>query len=546
MPRNDANPRAIGPVELELFTHRLAAVAWEMGELLRRTAVSVNVKERLDFSCAVLDPAGRLVVNAPHIPVHLGALGPCVRRVREAVALGPGDAAVTNHPAFGGSHLPDVTVVTPVYGEGEPGAGRLEPGGGSRGEAAAVGSELLGYVASRAHHAEIGGSRPGSMPPDARRLAEEGVVIPPVKLLEGGRARWDEVRALLTGGPWPSRAVEENLADLAAALAANRRGAAALAALAAAHGRDLLARAMAAIGERAAAKLSAALAARPDGRLAARERLDDGTPLAVAIEIAGGRARIDFTGSGPVHPGNLNAPPAVARSAVLYALRLLVDEPLPLNEGLLAPVELVVPEGILDPPFPDDPGEAPAVVGGNVETSQRLVDTILRALGLAACSQGTMNNVLFGNDRFGYYETVCGGTGAGPGFAGADAVHSHMTNTRITDPEVLERRYPVRLARFAIRRGSGGAGRFRGGDGAVREIEFLEPVDVSVLTQHRVEAPYGVAGGEPGARGRQRLLRAAGEAVELASIDGCSAGPGDRLVVETPGGGGWGAPEEAP
>jgi 5-oxoprolinase (ATP-hydrolysing) len=522
-----ARPGAIGPVELELFTHRLAAVAWEMGELLRRTAVSVNVKERLDFSCAVLDPDGRLVVNAPHIPVHLGALGPCVRRVREKVALAPGDAVVTNHPAFGGSHLPDVTVVTPVYGEPES-------------EAAAP--PLLGYVASRAHHAEIGGSRPGSMPPDARRLADEGVVIPPVKLLDRGCARWDAVRALLAGGPWPSRAVEENLADLAAALAANRRGAAALAALAATHGRDVLARAMAAIGERAAAKLSAALAARPDGRLAARERLDDGTPLAVAIEIAGGRARIDFTGSGAVHPGNLNAPPAVARSAVLYALRLLVDEPLPLNEGLLAPVELVLPEGILNPPFPDDPAEAPAVVGGNVETSQRLVDTILRALGLAACSQGTMNNVLFGNDRFGYYETVCGGTGAGPEFDGADAVHSHMTNTRITDPEVLERRYPVRLRRFAIRRGSGGAGRRRGGDGALREIEFLEPVEVSVLTQHRVESPYGMAGGKPGARGRQRLIRAGGEEVELASIDGCSAGPGDRLVVETPGGGGWGAP----
>jgi 5-oxoprolinase (ATP-hydrolysing) len=523
-----ARPGAIGPVELELFTHRLAAVAWEMGELLRRTAVSVNVKERLDFSCAVLDPDGRLVVNAPHIPVHLGALGPCVRRVREAMALAPGDAVVTNHPAFGGSHLPDVTVISPVYGEPGGGAGAAPP--------------LLGYVASRAHHAEIGGTRPGSMPPDARRLADEGVVIPPVKLLDRGRARWDAVRALLAGGPWPSRAVEENLADLAAALAANRRGAAALAALAAVHGRDLLARAMAAIGERAAAKLSAALAARPDGRLAARERLDDGTPLAVAIEIAGGRARIDFTGSGAVHPGNLNAPPAVARSAVLYCLRLLVDEPLPLNEGLLAPVELVLPEGILNPPFPDDPAEAPAVVGGNVETSQRLVDTILRALGLAACSQGTMNNVLFGNDRFGYYETVCGGTGAGPEFDGADAVHSHMTNTRITDPEVLERRYPVRLRRFAVRRGSGGAGRRRGGDGALREIEFLEPVEVSVLTQHRVESPYGMAGGKPGARGRQRLIRAGGEEIELASIDGCSAGPGDRLVVETPGGGGWGAP----
>jgi 5-oxoprolinase (ATP-hydrolysing) len=529
MPRPEA-------VELELFTNRFSAIAAEMGEMLRRTAVSTNVKERLDFSCAVLDPDGRLVVNAPHIPVHLGALGLCVRRLREVLPLGPGDTAVTNHPGFGGSHLPDVTVVSPVFSD--------EVSGGMR--------PLLGYVASRAHHAEIGGVRPGSMPPEARCLAEEGVVIPPFYLIHAGRPRWDEMARLLAGGPHPSRAVAENLADLRAAAAANHRGAAGLRALARRHGGDTVRRFMAALEERAAERMTAALARLPEGELRAIERLDDGTPIAVRAVVGGalgrGRLLLDFAGSegtgpGGVHPGNLNAPRAVVQSAVLYVLRLLVAEPLPLNEGLLRPVELRVPAGFLDPPFPADPNRAPAVVGGNVETSQRVVDTLLKAFGLAACSQGTMNNLLFGSERFGYYETVCGGAGAGPGFAGASAVHTHMTNTRITDPEVLEHRYPVRLERFAVRRGSGGAGRFPGGDGAVRELTFLAPVAVSLLSQHRVEAPYGAAGGEPGLTGRQRLVRASGEEVEMGSVDGCEAGPGDRLILETPGGGGWGAPD---
>jgi len=528
-------------VERELFTWRFAAIAREMGEMLRRTALSTNVKERLDFSCALLDPAGRLVVNAPHIPVHLGALGLCVRRVREVLPLGPGDVAVTNHPAFGGSHLPDVTVITPVHGEG-------------RGD----GDLLLGYVASRAHHAEIGGTRPGSMPPQARCLAEEGVVLAPTHLVAGGQPRWGAIEASLRGGPYPSRAVEENLADLAAAVAANRRGAEGLRALAAEHGRQRVAHYMGALAGEAARKAAEALGrllpgrppgaprsaprGAPPGVYRATEYLDDGSPLSVAIEVGeGGRTVIDFAGSAGVHPGNLNAPPAVTRSAVLYVLRLLIDEPLPLNEGLLEPVELRIPEGILNPPFPDDPFRAPAVVGGNVETSQRVVDTLLAAFGVVACSQGTMNNLLFGTDRFGYYETVAGGCGAGPGFAGASAVHSHMTNTRITDPEVLEHRYPVRLWRFAVRRGSGGRGRWPGGDGAVRELEFLAPMSLSVLTQHRVERPYGREGGEPGQPGRQRLLRRGGEELELASVDGREVEAGDRLVLETPGGGGWGA-----
>jgi 5-oxoprolinase (ATP-hydrolysing) len=554
-PEGDA-AAAGAAVQLELYTHRFAAVARQMGERLQRTAVSTNVKERLDFSCALLDAAGELVVNAPHIPVHLGALGLCVRLTAAALPLGPGDVAVTNHPGFGGSHLPDVTVITPVFADPD-----------ADGDPAAP-PPLLGYVASRAHHAEIGGMRPGSMPPGARCLAEEGVVIPPTYLARRGEARWEELRRLLLSGPYPTRAVEENLADLRAAAAANHRGAEALRALAAAGGRHTVARYMEALKHRAESRLRAALARLPRRQLQAEERLDDGSLISVRIDIgdigagtggadAGGGgagrdaglagsfgARLDFAGSAGVHPGNLNAPPAVVRSAVLYVMRLLVAEPLPLNEGLLRPLDIRVPPGMLDPPFPADPWVAPAVVGGNVETSQRLVDTLLKAFGLAACSQGTMNNVLFGNDRFGFYETVCGGAGAGPGFDGESAVHTHMTNTRITDPELLEHRYPVRLERFAVRRGSGGRGRWRGGDGAVRELTFLEPMSLSLLGQHRVEAPYGVAGGEPGQTGRTRLVRAAGEVLELAAVAGCEVEAGDRLVLETPGGGGWGAPEE--
>ena len=507
-------------VRLELFTHALENGAREMGTLLQRTALSTNVKERLDFSCALLDAEGRLVVNAPHIPVHLGALGVCVRAVVAALDLVPGDTAITNHPGFGGSHLPDITLITPVH------------------SAAGI---LLGYAASRAHHAEIGGIRPGSMPPAATRLAEEGVIIAPRLLVAAGTPQWEDLRRLLQSGPYPSRAPEDNLADLEAALAANHRGCGHLQQLASTHGDDAVARYMADLRLEADRGVRAALAAMPDGEYRARGRLDDGAVIEVAIEVAGERARIDFTGSAPVHPGNLNATPAIVQSAVLYVLRLLVARPLPLNEGFLDPVEVRLPPGMLNPPF-TPAGDNPAVVGGNVETSQRIVDTLLEALGIVAGSQGTMNNTLFGNDRFGYYETICGGTGAGPGFHGADAVHSHMTNTRITDAEVMESRYPVRTERFAVRRGSGGAGRWHGGDGAVRELTFLEPMTLSILTQHRQAGPKGGGGGGDGAPGWQHVVRKDGTIHELAAMDGVEVEAGDRLVMETPGGGGWGEP----
>jgi 5-oxoprolinase (ATP-hydrolysing) len=505
----------------EIFAHRLTSIAVDMGQMLQRTALSVNVKERLDFSCAVMDAEGQLVVNAPHIPVHLGAMGMCVRSVRQAIDMRPGDVIVTNHPRYGGTHLPDITVITPVFDED---------------------NVLLGYVASRAHHAEIGGTKPGSMPPNAKTLAEEGVVIAPQHLIRAGASCFDDMDALLRRGPHPSRAVADNLADLQAAVAANERGRAGLVDLARPWGVDGLHERMRALTDQAHGLARAALRPLMQESREAVERLDDGSIIRVTIEHdVAGRAVFDFTGTAAQHPGNLNATPAIVHSAVMYLLRLLIGRDVPLNEGLMRAVVVQAPEGsILNPQFEDDPTRCPAVVGGNTETSQRLVDTLIKALELSACSQGTMNNVLFGNDRFGYYETICGGAGAGPGFAGADAVHTHMTNTRITDIEVIEHRYPVRVERFAIRRGSGGAGEYRGGDGAAREITFLEPMSLSVLSQHRVQCPFGVNGGQPGAPGAQRVVHPDGNTFELTSIDGCDVRPGDRLIIETPGGGGFG------
>ena len=509
-------------VRLELFTQRFSSLVVEMGERLERTSVSTNVKERLDFSCALLDPGGLLVVNAPHIPVHLGALGLCVRRLSETIDWQPGDVVLTNHPAFGGSHLPDITVVTPVF-------------------EAVDGGTLLGFVANRAHHAEIGGSRPGSMPPDATTLDEEGVVLLPFRVVRNGKTRWDELRERLGAGRYPSRSIEDNLADLRAAVAANHAGAKGLRALSRTHSSSTLHEYMSKLARLSRGLLQDRLRSIPDGAYTATEKLDDGTPLAVCFEIHDASATIDFSGSGAVHPGNLNATPAIVQSAVIYVLRLLIDRPLPLNEGLLEAVTLHIPSGILDPDFPSDPQMCPAVVGGNVETSQRLVDAMIRALNLAACSQGTMNNLIFGNANYGYYETIGGGAGATKSGPGASGIHTHMTNTRITDPELLEKRYPVRLERFSLRHGSGGSGRHRGGDGLIREITFLEPASLSVLAQHRVEAPFGIEGGAEGATGRQSILRVGGRSEDLAGIDRAELEPGDRLIMETPGGGGWGA-----
>lgn len=510
------------PVMLEIFNNQFAGIAEQMGITLRNTATSVNVKERLDFSCAIFTPQGDLVVNAPHIPVHLGAMGETVRSlIAENPTIRPGDVLVTNDPYRGGSHLPDVTVVTPVH---DPETGRI-----------------LFFTASRAHHAEIGGIVPGSMPPFSRNLAEEGVVITNFKLVDAGHSRLEELGQLLSMARYPSRAASDNLADITAQIAANQQGARDLLKLIDRYTLPVVEAYMGHIQAAAEQKMRAALRRLPDGVHRFVDHLDDGSPIAVAVAIDGDQATIDFTGTGPVMPGNLNANRAIVTAAVMYVLRLLIDEDIPLNQGVLAPVRLVLPESLLNPPRGERPEDCAAVVGGNVETSQRIVDALLGALGVAAASQGTMNNVLFGNATFGYYETICGGAGATAQANGADAVHTHMTNTRLTDPEVLEQRYPVRVLEFAIRQDSGGQGRHRGGHGAVRRLEFLAPLQLSILSQRRGPyTPFGLAGGESGALGHNTLRRADGRVERLSGQVQCVVQPGDVLILETPGGGGFG------
>ncbi|MEM6842388.1 MAG: hydantoinase B/oxoprolinase family protein [Bacteroidota bacterium] len=507
-------------VQSALFTNRFGSVASGMGTLLERTSFSVNVKERLDFSCALLDADAQLIVNAPHIPVHLGSLGMCVRAVRAAIPMEAGDVIITNHPGYGGSHLPDVTLIAPVYFE----------------------NQLIGYVANRAHHAEIGGSRPGSMPTQATSLEEEGVVISPTYLIRRGEAEWNAVRQLFTTGKYPTRNVEENLADLNGGLASIRWGVEALQNLAEQYGTDAIAHYMRQIVSRTDKRLQNYLEQLTQDSYEATEVLDDGSPLQVRIDLSPNhQLTVDFSGSAATHPNNLNATPAIVYSAVMYVLRLLLNEDLPLNEGLLQSVKIILPENsLLNPAFTDDPTHCPAVVGGNTETSQRLVDTLLKAFGVVACSQGTMNNVLFGNEQFGYYETIGGGSGAGDGFAGANAVHQHMTNTRITDPEVLEFRYPVRLEEFSVRPDSGGSGKWQGGNGIIRKFTFLAPLSLTVLTQHRKVAPYGMASGEAGEVGRQWIVRKDGSQQILNGIDQAEVEAGDQFIIHTPGGGGYG------
>jgi len=502
---------------LELFSNRFTAVAQEMGALLQRTSFSVNVKERLDFSCAMMDAEGYLVVNAPHIPVHLGSMGVCVREVKKLLPMREGDVIITNHPGYGGSHLPDVTLIKPVFFK----------------------KKLVGYVANRAHHAEIGGKRPGSMPADAVSLSEEGVIIRPTYLVKRGQVQWPAIRKILASALYPTRLPDENMADLNGALASINLGDAALQELCMKHGIKQAGFYMKALREYTSSILKAKIKESKSKTYKAEERLDDGSLLKVAIiPDRKDKLTIDFSGSSKVHPGNLNATKAIVQSVVLYVLRLWVNKPIAMNEGLMEPVNIILPAGLLNPDFSGT--KQPAVVGGNTEVSQRLTDTLLKAFGLVACSQGTMNNFLFGNDRFGFYETICGGTGAGPGFDGASGVHSHMTNTRITDAEILELRYPVRLEKFEIRKGSGGKGKWTGGDGVTRELTFKERVEVNILSQHRIEQPYGLKGGLPGKVGEQKMITLKGEEKIISGMDSIIAEAGDRVQIQTPGGGGYG------
>jgi len=504
---------------LELFTNRFMAIAENMGAILQRTALSVNIKERLDFSCALLDSDGYLVANAPHIPVHLGSLGVCVRSVLAHFDFKPGDTIVTNHPLYGGSHLPDVSLITAVFDKQ---------------------GKRIGFVVNRAHHAELGGMTPGSMPTNATNLEQEGIVISPFYLVKEGQVDWEGIRAIFDSGKYPSRLINENMADLNAALAANKNGEQALLSLVEDFSADVVQNYMQSLKEYATRKIKDVFYKLPDGKIKAIEYLDDDTPLAVEINIQESSVAFDFTGSGAVHPSNLNATPAIVSSVIIYVLRLLLDEPIPLNDGLMEPVSIKIPEGLLNPPFNQKPDQCPAVVGGNIEVSQRLTDTLLKAFEKAACSQGTMNNVLFGNENFGYYETIAGGSGAGENFDGTSGVHQHMTNTRITDPEILEHRYPVRLDSFSIRPNSGGKGKYKGGNGVIRAFTFLESVELSLLSQHRKYAPYGLKEGEAGKRGEQYVIRANGEKVLLEGMSHCLLNPNDQFIIETPGGGGYG------
>jgi 5-oxoprolinase (ATP-hydrolysing) len=511
----------VDPVMLEVFNNLFMSIAEQMGSRLQNTAYSVNIKERLDFSCALFDAEGNLIANAPHMPVHLGSMGESIKTVirLNAGKMKPGDVFVLNAPYNGGTHLPDVTVITPVFGSSK---------------------NILFFVGSRGHHADIGGITPGSMPPGSTVVEEEGVLMDNFLLVEGGRFREAETVALLTSGRYPVRNVQQNIADLRAQVAANEKGVQELGRMVGHFGLEVVRAYMSHVQDNAEASVRRVLGALSDGEFSLP--LDNGAVIKVRIKIdpAGEKATIDFTGTSAQLPNNFNAPSAVCMAAVLYVFRTLVDDDIPLNAGCLKPLEVIIPEGsMLRPRYPA------AVVAGNVETSQCITDALYGALGVLAASQGTMNNFTFGNSRYQYYETVAGGSGAGPDFDGADVVQTHMTNSRLTDPEVLEWRFPVLLESFEIRRGSGGAGRQRGGDGALRRVRFLEPMTAAILSGHRRVRPHGMAGGAPGQAGRNGVERSQGGREELGPFDQTEMGAGDVFVIETPGGGGYGPPADA-
>ncbi|AXG52733.1 hydantoinase/oxoprolinase [Streptomyces lincolnensis] len=523
----------VDPVLLEVFNNLFMSIAEQMGARLESTAQSVNIKERLDFSCALFDPDGNLVANAPHIPVHLGSMGTSVKEVirRRSPRMRSGDTYAVNDPYHGGTHLPDVTVITPVFDtNGTSGSATTESDG-----------RILFYVASRGHHAEIGGIAPGSMPANSRTIDEEGILFDNWLLAENGRFREQETLRLLTEAPHPSRNPQTNLADLRAQIAANQKGVDEVARMIDNFGLDVVQAYMKHVQDNAEEAVRRVIDALDDGEYA--YETDAGAVIRVRVRVdrENRSATVDFTGTSRQLATNFNAPFAVVNAAVLYVFRTLVADDIPLNDGCLRPLDIVVPPGSMLAPEPPA-----AVVAGNVKTSQAITGALYGALGVQAEGSGTMNNVTFGNDRHQYYETVASGSGAGEGFPGAPVVQTHMTNSRLTDPEVLEWRLPVRLEEFTVRRGSGGDGRWPGGDGAVRRIRFLEPMTVSTLSQHRRVPPYGMAGGLPGAPGANRVERADGTVTELGGSDAADVGPGDVLVIETPGGGGYGPPSPHP
>jgi 5-oxoprolinase (ATP-hydrolysing) len=521
------NPSSVkaDPVMLEIFNNLFMSIAEQMGATLANTAYSVNIKERLDFSCAVFDKEGQLIANAPHVPVHLGSMGDSVQTVIEEYrdAMQPGDVFVLNNPYHGGTHLPDVTVVTPVFNKNE----GVERQG--------KGSQILFYVASRGHHADIGGITPGSMPAHSHTLDEEGVVIEVFKLVEKGHLRETEMRALLNKARYPSRHVGQNMADLRAQIAANATGVQELDNMVQHFGLEMVQAYMQHVQDNAEEAVRQLLGVIKPGQF--RYEMDNGAAIQVNISIdkQQRRAIIDFNGSSVQQPNNFNAPASVCKAAVLYVFRTLVAEDIPMNAGCLKPLQIIIPErSLLNPTYPA------AVVAGNVETSQCITDALYGALGVMAASQGTMNNFTFGNDNYQYYETLCGGSGAGADFHGTSAVHTHMTNSRLTDPEVLEWRFPVLLESFAIRQNSGGTGHYRGGDGVVRRIRFLEAMTASILSGHRRVPPYGMGGGQAGQVGHNWVEHLDGTREILAGTATVEMQAEEVFVIETPGGGGYG------
>ncbi|MEC7237059.1 MAG: hydantoinase B/oxoprolinase family protein, partial [Pseudomonadota bacterium] len=504
------------PVMLEVFNNLFMSIAEQMGYTLQNTALSVNVKERLDFSCAIFDAKGSLIANAPHMPVHLGSMGESVRAVLRdnEGEINPGDSYVLNNPYNGGTHLPDITVITPVFDNGE----------------------ILFFVACRGHHPDVGGKTPGSAPPDSAHIDEEGVLIDNFKLVDKGAYREAEMMEVLRSALHPARNPDQNIADLRAQLAANEKGVQELHKMVAQFGLETVLAYMGHVQDNAEESVRRVIDVLTDGSFT--YPMDNGQQVSVKVSIdrEARSAVVDFTGTSAQGPNNFNAPAAVCRAAVLYVFRTLVDDDIPMNEGCLKPVTIILPDDcMLQAQYPA------AVIAGNVETSQIVTDTLYGALGVMAAAQGTMNNFIYGNDTYQYYETLCGGSGAGPDFDGCDAVHTHMTNSRLTDPEVLEWRYPVLLESFEIRDGSGGSGRHRGGHGVRRRTRFLESMEAVILANHRIVPPYGMAGGGEGAVGRNWVERTDGTTEMLTATDLRQMEPGDVFVIETPGGGGFGS-----
>jgi 5-oxoprolinase (ATP-hydrolysing) len=525
-PREQRNAvgTSVDPVMLEIFKNLFMSIAEQMGAVLEKTSYSVNIKERLDFSCAIFDQDGYLIANAPHMPVHLGSMGDSVRAVirdrRERVKRG--DIYVANAPYNGGTHLPDITVITPVFDSGGLVADRAA-------------EAPIFWVASRGHHADVGGMTPGSMPPHSTSVEEEGVLIDNFLIVDAGQFREREFEALLLSGDYPARNIAQNMGDLKAQMAANAKGAEELRRLGEQFGLHVVYAYMRYVQDNAEESVRRVIATLHDGEF--RYAMDQGCEICVKVSIdrAKRSAIVDFTGTSAQQPNNFNAPVSVCRAAVLYVFRTLVDDDIPMNEGCMRPLQLIIPEGsMLNPRYPA------AVVAGNVETSQCITDCLYGALGVLAAAQGTMNNFTFGSAVYQYYETIAGGSGAGPDFDGTDAVQTHMTNSRLTDPEVLEWRFPVRVEEFSIRRGSGGRGKHHGGDGVIRKIRFLEEMTAAILSNHRLVKPFGLEGGEPGAVGHHWVERQEGPRIPLSSTAGVTMKPGDLFVIETPGGGGYG------